>query len=76
MIYYREGSAGGEFNQYVVNKEFESVSESIIAETPAHREEWGLSPTAELASIRLDRSRRLTVSGDTLFFAAPLTVGF
>ena len=76
MIYYREGSAGGEFNQYVVNKEFESVSEYIIAETPAHREEWGLPPTAELASIRLDRSRRLTVSGDTLFFCCAFDCGF
>lgn len=47
-----------------------------ISETPAHREEWGLLPTAELASIRLDRSRRLTVSGDTLFFCYAFDCGF
>lgn len=54
MIYYREGSAGGEFNQFLVYRKFESVAEYIKKETPAHRVEWGLSPAAELASIRPD----------------------
>ena len=76
MIYYREGSAGGEFNRFIVYQKFEEIAEYIRQETPSRRMEWGLPPEAELAFIRLDRSRRLSVSGDTLFFCCAFDCGF
>lgn len=83
MIYYNEAPPMGLFNHFINDRCLEQIAAFIAQQMPEHISEWGIPSItaenalkAEMASIRLDRSRSLYVSGDTLFFCCTFSVGF
>lgn len=81
MIYYKESPPWGLFNQFINDRCLENIADYIKKQMPEHIHEWELSSIttehkAEMAMIRLSRSRRLSVYDDTLFFCCTFDCGF
>lgn len=75
MICYKDSPPFGKFNQFISDTCLEEIGEFIRQKVPGHAHEWGVSwitkdnaAKADLGFIRLDSTRNLSVSGDTLYF--------
>ncbi len=78
MIYYNQSPPWGQFNRFINDRCLEEIAEYIQRAIPEHIRSWGIKAITEeaaaadvkLGAIRLDHTRTLSVSGDTLYFCS------
>ena len=83
MIYYNQSPPWGQFNRFINDRCLEEIAEYIQRELPEHVRSWNIkgitgetAADAVLGAIRLDHSRELSVSGDTLYFCCTFDCWF
>ena len=83
MIYYNQSPPWGQFNRFINDRCLEEIAEYVQAEVKEHILSWDLKRITEetaadavLGAIRLDHTRKLSVSGDTLYFCCTFDCWF